>query len=208
MSPFGPPFVPAEPFPDIRIWSPVATPDGTLNVIVFSPLILPVPRHVEHVLTNSSPVPRQFGQIVWTLVTPNNVLCWEIIRPLPLHFEHVWGFNPPLPLQSWHIVFKLILKDFSQPNMASSNVKLILTSESSPLVADAFLDFDDLPPKKELMISSKSSWPKPNPEKSPNPPWNPPKSPNPPVPPWPALFTASAPYWSYIFLLFSSDKTL
>ena len=86
-----------------------------------------------------------------------------------------------MPLQSWHIVFKLILKDFSHPNMASSNVRLILTSESSPLVADAFLDLDDPPPKNELIMSSKSSCPKPNPEKSPNPPWNPPKPPNPPV---------------------------
>ena len=49
ISPLGPPFVPAEPLPDILNWYPVSTPSGIVTSISFLFLTFPLPLHSLHV---------------------------------------------------------------------------------------------------------------------------------------------------------------
>src|SRR5699024_6785081 len=93
-SPFGPPFSPGAPLPLMRTFCPSFTPPGMRVWIVRVLLPRPLPLHVGHGSSTTSPRPRHSLHGSDNEKPPKLVLSC----PVPVHLGHIRGEVPALEI--------------------------------------------------------------------------------------------------------------
>src|SRR5690625_1216760 len=204
-SPFGPPFSPGAPLPLMRTFCPSFTPPGMRVWIVRVLLPRPLPLHVGHGSSTTSPRPRHSLHGSDNEKPPKLVLSC----PVPVHLGHIRGEVPalaPVPLQVGHGASLANWKECVTPSAASRKVSVASVSTSAPrrlrVVAPPRPRPPNSPPNKSLRRSPPGAPPWPNRSLMSNPPA--------PVPPPPGRYPPpkSERASSYSLRRLSSDRTL
>ncbi len=158
-SPAGPPLRPGAPRPLRRMRWPSATPAGMRTWTSRGRRSTPVPRHVGHGSSTTTPAPPQarHGE-------ENEKKPWfSSITPRPPHCEQTFGWVPglaPLPLQVLHCASLVRCSVVVMPCTASAKSRVNDASRSPPRCGPA--DAEAPPPRRPRPNICPSTSPRPS----------------------------------------------